>query len=442
MAPPWGQRRWALVVALLAVMVCAALLPTCIAHQSPSLQTQQAPGHVEKETITTLDVGVHAKSNPTNKHKSKPTKERKSKRTYMRRSKRTKKRRSKPTKKRKRKPTKKSKWKPTESPCPDATPCESCSSRCMSRGTPGMQLRFCKTREDYFRNAVSNAAPQYEDYSTIVNEAVGYQRDPNRALCKQHLCKRWCDKRVVNMVPLHVSTSQGHRYEASLDRDIAGAVRVGAEFKELFDKTFMPRLGDYRKPAYFRKAMIAKNICFQTLKNALLIREKHNRMRTLLQSTEYRKRQFEVMRFKYAALDFQDRLRFWERLNDTLTKAVHTSSIAIKQVRVSLETEMTSFAVDAQISKSLNQTCTSTEDKYKTLHDMRDKLVTERDMLQINTERAQNDITFVKTAAVEITTLLQTMLRKIEDGSIHIGCGKSVLVEAISAVVSQGSPET
>lgn len=183
-----------------------------------------------------------------------------------------------------------------------------------------------------------------------------------------------------------------------------------------------------------RRAEVVRlqNSARKFLSIASAARKKNWELKKKITSLQYRKQLFNKDKMASETVYFKETRFYWTRLNVSLSRAVRTSSLAIQEVRTTMEQRYEKLNAEVKRSRRLKA---NVDDREKTMEILDRQVVA----LQRNIERIKQDVIitdedftlFVKVGML-ITNMLRSMSSLIRSGNIEVECGNDALATAIA----------
>lgn len=170
----------------------------------------------------------------------------------------------------------------------------------------------------------------------------------------------------------------------------------------------------------------------RNLNVVLNARKENHRLRKKLKGLEYRKQIFDVNKWSNETQFYNLTTFYWGKLNETLAKALVTSSIAVVNVRKSLDIDLQRMKTDVRDVRRL-QKSVENEDKELNLLD-RKKTQLERRIEEVKLEivAADTDYLLFRRISGSMTNVLRDMTSQIKSGKLKVGCTNDALAQALA----------
>ncbi len=183
-----------------------------------------------------------------------------------------------------------------------------------------------------------------------------------------------------------------------------------------------------------RRAEVVKlqNKARSFLSIASAARKKNWQLKEKITSLQYRRQLFNKDKMASETLYFKETRFYWTRLNVSLSRAVRTSSLAIKEVRETMEQRYEKLNAEVKRARRLKA---NVDDREKTLEILDRQMVA----VQRNIERIKQavvitdeDFTLFAKVGKLIASMLRSMSSLIRSGNIQVECGNEALAIAIA----------
>lgn len=245
--------------------------------------------------------------------------------------------------------------------------------------------------------------------------------------CWKQYCKTFNPVEYCGLRPPgKVVTTEG------LNAQIATLQRQRVELTERWKREALPKFA--RADYLVRRAEVVRlqNQARKFLAIASDARKKNWELKKKITSLGYRKQLFTRDKMASETVYFKETRFYWTRLNVSLSRAVRTSSLAIQEVRKTMEQRYEKLNAEVKRSRKLKA---NVDDREKTLEILdRQMVALQRNIERIKQEVVLTDEDFTLFAKVGklIAGMLTSMSSLIRSGEIQVECGNDALAIAIA----------
>lgn len=217
-----------------------------------------------------------------------------------------------------------------------------------------------------------------------------------------------------------------HDFAQELDEALRLRKTELAQLKARIKKLEQPRVLAYgKKMDKAREAMALQRA------RVLKARSYNSELKKYLESFELRMVLQEVKRFQSENEELHEHLKFWETQNLTLFNAVRLSPRAVQDARDDLHARMLDYEADARLLEVIRNSSFTKEDQVKLVADLKIELRHQLDHTRTVNAHAKTEAIFIEKAGEEIYSLLASIMNKMQQGQVSVGCGETALSKSV-----------
>lgn len=152
-------------------------------------------------------------------------------------------------------------------------------------------------------------------------------------------------------------------------------------------------------------------------------------------SVHYRNVRQHVSRLIFENGDLRARVNYWQKQNDTLSFAVRTSPLALRNARNSILSEYQEYAADARLIDILKKVSLTKEEQATFIIRLKERVREQLNDLKTFNAHVKSEHVFMKQLGGEIFKMFSTLFRQMKERKVKVPCGSLALSSLVTDAI-------